>query len=298
MKIISEKTLRTNLISVIVPCYNHEKYIEKCIESIYSQTIRNFELIVIDDGSTDSSPMIIKKLSNKYDFVYVIQENIGLCATLNKAIQNFVSGKYVTFCASDDYWLRNKLELQFQFMEDNTDLGMCFGKCHYVDLDGNLIKDRYIDNKSFRSGYIFDDIFTFKVHPPVNYMLRTEVFKSIGLYKEDVFADDYYMNLKIALNYPIGFINEYLICYRVDDGINKIGRNRKVSNSHLLTIEEYKNNPKYRHAKEMVYFRNFTIYAGYKEYKAEALDNAIRSIKLIYKLSYLKAVIKLFLLWR
>ena len=75
------------LVSVIVPCYNHEKYVEKTIESIVNQTYKNIELIVIDDGSKDNSTIILEKLSRQYNFYYEHQHNIGLPATLNKMIK-------------------------------------------------------------------------------------------------------------------------------------------------------------------------------------------------------------------
>ena len=92
------------LVSIIVPCYNHEKYITECIGSIMNQTFRNFELTVIDDGSKDQSFEVLKSLQKKYEFNLIHQENRGISATLNRGIKEFSRGKYISFCASDDFW--------------------------------------------------------------------------------------------------------------------------------------------------------------------------------------------------
>ena len=105
------------LVSVIVPCYNHEKYVEETIESIVNQTYENIELIVIDDGSKDASPQIIEELSKKYNFKFIHRSNKGLSATLNEGIR-LSQGKYISVCASDDKLKLDKIEKQVKFMEE------------------------------------------------------------------------------------------------------------------------------------------------------------------------------------
>ena len=82
------------LVSVIIPSYNHERFITQCIENIINQTYKNFELTVIDDGSKDGSPEILRHLQGKYGFNLVLQENMRLALTLNKGKQNYSNGKY------------------------------------------------------------------------------------------------------------------------------------------------------------------------------------------------------------
>src|ERR1700749_4411087 len=92
------------LVTVVIACYNHEKYIRQSIESVINQTYKNISFYVIDDGSKDKSFEIIEELSKKYGFVAIRQENKGLCATINYSIKEYARGKYISFLASDDYW--------------------------------------------------------------------------------------------------------------------------------------------------------------------------------------------------
>lgn len=93
-----------NLISVIVTCYNHEKYIEQCLRSVFKQTYQNIELIVLDDGSTDGSKQIILKTlkDSPFEVKFESHKNMGVVKTRNKGIE-LINGKYFLFVDSDDY---------------------------------------------------------------------------------------------------------------------------------------------------------------------------------------------------
>lgn len=127
-------------ISVIVPVYNTEKYIEKCLQSIINQTIQDFEIIVVDDGSTDNSANIIKEIieNNKnIQIKYYKKENGGLSDARNYGVK-FATGKYISFIDSDDYIEKNLFESLEKYINDNIDL-IKF-KMQTVDEKGNLIE--------------------------------------------------------------------------------------------------------------------------------------------------------------
>ncbi len=286
------------LVSVIVPSYNHERYITQCIESIINQTYKNFKLIVIDDGSTDKSPDILKELQNKYGFKLLVQENHGIAFTLNRGIKEFSAGKYFTLCASDDYWALDKLEKQVNFMENNRSYPMCYGKTYYVDENSNILLKEDLNNRRLKGGWIFDDIFLFKIHPPINYMYRTNIFSEVGYYKEGIIAEDFYMNLKISNKYKIGFIDEYLGYYRLTEIQTKIERSEIVANSHLSTIELYKDNYLYNKAKTMVYLRMFCSFSGYTKHKVKSITYLLRSVLLFYHKLFILGSFQLVFVWR
>ena len=91
-------------VSVIIPVYNSEKYIEKCINSVLAQTYQNYEIIVINDGSKDNSGKIMEQLQDKYPdkIKYIEQENMGVAKTRNKGIE-IATGDYIAFMDNDDY---------------------------------------------------------------------------------------------------------------------------------------------------------------------------------------------------
>ena len=125
------------LVSVIVPCYNSEKYIERCIISILNQTYNNIEIIIIDDGSTDSSLDIIKRLSNNYDNIkYIHQSNSGVSAARNKGLSN-ANGDYITFVDSDDTILPEMYETLMELIVSHK---ADISHCSYQRIKGNNIK--------------------------------------------------------------------------------------------------------------------------------------------------------------
>lgn len=110
-----------NLVSIITPTFNSSRYIEKCIGSVISQTYTNWELILVDDDSTDKTQEIIIKYSRKYKKIksIILNKNSGIANARNVAIQNS-NGRFIAFLDSDDYWHKDKLSLQLDFMIKNN----------------------------------------------------------------------------------------------------------------------------------------------------------------------------------
>lgn len=127
------------LISIITPVYNTEKYIRECIESVLSQSYKNWELILVDDCSTDSSVAIINEYM--YDNRIKLQKNTinsGPAKSRNIAL-DICNGDYITFLDSDDFWSVDKLERQVKFMQDNN-VDMTHGHYFFCNITGKPIK--------------------------------------------------------------------------------------------------------------------------------------------------------------
>lgn len=124
------------LVSIIMPAYNCEKFIGKSIQSVISQTYKNIELLIVDDCSTDKTADIILGFQKKYDFIkyFKLEKNSGAACARNQAIE-MARGVYLAFLDSDDIWLPNKLEHQIKFMEDNNYYFTCtnYGKIDEFD---------------------------------------------------------------------------------------------------------------------------------------------------------------------
>ena len=105
-------------VSVIIPMYNSEKYIEECIYSVINQTYKNLEIIIVDDCSKDSSVDIINGIKDERIKIVKLQENKGVSSARNKGIE-VSTGRYIAFIDSDDIWVKDKIEKQIKFIEDN-----------------------------------------------------------------------------------------------------------------------------------------------------------------------------------
>jgi glycosyltransferase involved in cell wall biosynthesis len=286
------------LVSVVVPSYNHEKFIEKCIISIINQTYKNFELIVIDDGSSDNSVKILKDLQIKYNFYLEVNKNQGLSKTLNRGFRDLAKGQYLTFCASDDIWFDNKLELQVNFLKKNTEYAMVYGKVILINEQGfELTSASRKTNARLKGGQIFKDLILIKFHPPVNYMFRKNTLEEVGYYREHIWAEDFDMNLRIANKYLIGFLDEYLFYYR--SGINSKRKMLTFNTiySHLDSINLFKTSPYYKEAIQRWHLRNFAWYSQYVETKFFAIKELFFSIKFFYTKTYINALRSLFFKW-
>ena len=123
-------------VSINLCCYNGEKYLEETLQSIFLQTYTDWELVVVNDGSTDSTERIIKshKAAGK-PIVYHYQENAGLGSARNKALQ-LSSGSYIALIDQDDIWLSEKLEKQVRAFEVDRLLGLVYSDTYYIDQDG------------------------------------------------------------------------------------------------------------------------------------------------------------------
>ena len=108
------------MITVIIPAYNSVKSIRRAIDSILAQTLKDYEIIVIDDGSTDGTGKIIKEYSNAVSYNY--QENAGVCAARNAGIEK-ARGQWIAFLDHDDYWQPDKLERQMEILTENPGNG-------------------------------------------------------------------------------------------------------------------------------------------------------------------------------
>ena len=115
-----------DLISVIIPAYNVEKYITRCMESLINQTYTNLEIILVDDGSTDNTSQICDKYAQKDDRIKVIhKQNGGQSEARNQAL-DIATGKYITFLDSDDYLSEDYIEYMYKLLKNNNaDISVC-----------------------------------------------------------------------------------------------------------------------------------------------------------------------------
>lgn len=236
------------LVSVLLASYNHEAYIEASIRSILSQQGVSFELIVIDDGSTDSSPSILEKLSKQLGFTYISRPNKGLVSTMNE-LAKLARGRYFCSFASDDIMPAGRLMIQSNFMEEHPNVPVCFGQTMEMNASGSLEVE--LDERFLRGvpEVSFEQLFLgFKGLHGCTEMIRREMFFNVGGYDERFFFEDYPLWLRLSNQYgPLPVLKNVFCYYRVH-GKNMHLNHEKMYLELLKIIDLYSHHPLYKKA--------------------------------------------------
>ena len=204
---------KSPIVSVIIPTYNGSKSISATIESVLNQTFKDFEIIVVDDGSTDDTTVVLKQYKNRIH--YFRKSNGGPASARNLGLRN-ARGKYIAFLDHDDIWLPSKLTIQTECMENHSDVGLVYSDI-YEEVEGKRSLS-YYDNRIPRSGYVFKALFRENFIANVSALIRRECFTRLGLLNESrnmITTDDYHMWLRLSLHYPIRYINQPLAIFRI-----------------------------------------------------------------------------------
>lgn len=184
------------LISIITPTYNHEKFIADCIESVLKQTFTNWEMIILNDGSTDQTAPIVEKYAQQDNRISLInQENVGifrLSETYNKGL-SMSHGEFIAILEGDDCWISNKLEKQLQAFSENRSAILCWSQAQCVNFDKTdiyyhspLLTDtsrQYFNNDPVGS---IMNIFLFRnCIPALTILIRKEALLKIEGFKQN-----------------------------------------------------------------------------------------------------------------
>ncbi|WP_416422111.1 glycosyltransferase family A protein [Pseudomonas sp. App30] len=240
------------LVSILVPCYNHELYIEECLLSILRQDYDNVELIVVNDGSTDSSGEKIKALAQAHSFQYYEQSNQGVSAALNLALSH-ARGDFIITPDSDDVMLPGRLKLQVSHLQQHPEVGCVGGRVIFIDARGAEIKreaSSYVDIERFDFARLLEQAYS--VGAPVA-MYRREAIERVGGYDPSIRIQDFQMTLKIAhLGYTIDVLPQALTLYRRHDtNISKTAYKSQLTYD-MQVIDRYKDHPAYARARVAV----------------------------------------------
>lgn len=216
----------TPLISVIVPMYNHELFIEQCLDSIRLDGWPCLELIIMDDGSIDKSFDLAKVWAEKYGAFFrrvslERQKNSGVVRTLNTLIERS-TGEFIILLASDDYLLPGSIAARYEYLAVNQDKMAVFCDALGVESDGQIIFKSIIAEKYFADisklessgGLAKELIFRWCVPGPV-FMARRQVYEDFGLYDDRYFVEDRYFYLRLLSANKLGFLNKVVAGYRV-----------------------------------------------------------------------------------
>ena len=234
--------MENELVSIVMVNYNQEKFLKKAIDSVLIQTYKNWELIIVDDGSTDRSVDIIKEYEDDRIKPIFLQENSHICIATNTGFAA-VNGKYIARLDSDDIWEKEKLEKQMDFMQQNPDAKVCFTQIELIDENGKNINDRepellslYNSRQKSREEWIK---FFFFVG---NSLLPTLVFEKklldiVGGFKLNYCqTHDFEFLIRLIKHTDFYFVEEELVKYRrtsAQNSASTVKKNTRFFNEYM-----------------------------------------------------------------
>jgi len=256
----------SKLISVIIPTYNRADIITDAINSVLEQTYQIFEIIVVDDGSTDNTVEIIKKIDDSR-IIYIYQENSGRpSAARNTGIKKS-TGDYIAFLDSDDLWHREKLEKQIAILDNNPNIGLVTNWSSYKTFNNEEIKIKMSQAKSQRENILYiltapDKAFT----GTPTLLVRKECLEKVGSFDETMtFCEDWDLFFRISLLYEIYNIEKVLTYIRIhQENISKTPNANAFMESYLIYLQKA--------------FENENLSTELLKIKGEAYSNAWWSI--------------------
>lgn len=294
------------LVSIITPTYNHEKYIKECIESVQAQTFINWEMIIINDGSSDKTLEVILKMAKNEPRIRIIdQPNIGifrLAETYNKALQT-AKGNFIAILEGDDYWEPGKLETQLKVMQSNPEIVMGWGKAasrvkfkkEIYQIHPRAVTTNYEYYFNSPGKRIFNAVLD-DFLPPLTYLIRKDALEKIGGFIQKLPFPAVDLSTVLALS-QLGrfhFFNEILGTWRIfPEQTTKTLSNDIIEGAHKIIIEYYHSLP--QEEKKYIKFDDKFIVDNYKRRKIISLARSGR-FKLIKKqfatarIDYLKAI--------
>ncbi len=248
-------------VSIAVPCYNRQAYIGDTIDSIAAQTMTDWELIVVDDASTDQSVAVIEgRLSALRDQgravrLVKLDRNVGVTRALSHALE-LSAGTWFTYLGSDDLWEPDKLERQIAAVSAAGErCGACFCDCWVIDEAGRRY-DRLGRMYPYRGGEIFLDILRFRFVPPSpgNFFVRERMIEAGGFNPAIPEAEDFDLWVRMARSGTIAYVDAPLASYRVHKGNMSSGDPETLFRATMRTLETMiREDPRARvHRREIV----------------------------------------------
>lgn len=237
-------------ISIIITCYNSEKYIKFAIESIKKQNYKNWELIIINDFSNDSSKKILNKYKSKKIKIINLNKNIGPYKATDLALKK-TKGKYIALLDSDDYSHKNRIAHQVSFLEKNEKIGLVVTRYKIIDENNKIIR-----NSNFFSSNEFNKRFPCEnLCCNSSAMFRKKLLEKFKYYNKNyIYSCDYNFFLKIFKHSSIKYINKFYTFYRV----HKASRTNTLKKR--IIISENINHLKWSKENNLINKSNISLY--------------------------------------
>jgi glycosyltransferase involved in cell wall biosynthesis len=200
-------------VSVIIPAYNSAQFIVETLESVFAQTYNDYEIIIVDDGSTDNIKEILQNYMSKIRYIYKV--NGGPASARNVGIKN-ADGEYIAFLDSDDLWLPEKLKEQMECFQNNPDIGLVY--CDNIRFNENSIYQKKDNIYQPTNGYIFFKLLEGNFITNSTVIVKKKCLEEVDYFDEDInliSSEDYDMWLRISRVFNVGYVKKPLVKYRV-----------------------------------------------------------------------------------
>jgi glycosyltransferase involved in cell wall biosynthesis len=204
----------STVVSVVVPTHNRKELLSETLQSILNQTFRDFELIVVSDGSTDSTDEMVASIVDTRVRL-IRQEKSGQPAMPRNTGIKAARGKYVALCDDDDIWVQDKLAIQVDAMEHNEEAALCYTNGQVMR--NGVVGQRPLNRRKIFSNHFYE-LLKGNVIPNSSVLIRRSVFDSVGFINTDPMfrgIEDYEFWLRIAHDFPMLYVDQPLIKYRV-----------------------------------------------------------------------------------
>ncbi|MCK4434621.1 glycosyltransferase, partial [Candidatus Bathyarchaeota archaeon] len=226
-------------VSVVLTCYNGARWISRSIESVLAQTYEDFELVIIDDGSTDNSKERVAFYLCDERVRYIYQENKGFSAAVNKGIKES-TGNLIGFIGQDDMWMPNKLGLQVKYFSEHEDVDLVHSDFCSVDSEGQIIRVRNIMVPNFSSmKKTIEYLFLTNFIGFETVLVKRKCFDEVGFFDEHMVGfSDHDMWLRVVGKFNIGYLDLPLVKKREHELQLSRVRLESVLNDEFLIIKK------------------------------------------------------------
>lgn len=215
------------MVSVIMPTFNRSDLISHAINSVLRQVYKNWELIIVDDGSSDNTKDVVRSFSEKDSRIrYFYQNNQGQSVARNSGIEQS-RGEFIAFLDSDNEWESNRLLLGVNELVKNPNVALCYGNAISIDINGNELHRR---NMRRCSGLIFPKLLVDNFISMNSVLVRKSVLNSSRPFNEKNRLDeDYELWLNMSVNNQFFFVNQYIVRYRIEG--------ERISNNYMRRLD-------------------------------------------------------------
>lgn len=261
-------------VSVVIPAYNKAELTMRTVESVLKQTYRNVEIIVVDDGSTDSTRERLAMYGNTIRYMY--KENGGACSARNMGIRA-ARGEYIGLIDCDDLYLPKKIEMSVAYLEKHPHIGFVRTPAYFIDANDRIISIYSHSQRSY-VGWIYKKLLLFNFICNSTVIAKKACFGNVGLFDETVFSPaDWDMWLRLSEKYKAGYLPVPLTKYRISHNYILNNLEKVEKEDRLILEKELQRHPDLgrllkRRARSNLYLRFATAYLRKDSYdKAKGL---------------------------